>query len=45
MLAAKVIETAASAWASNVLLGRKKDGSYRFCVDTRKVNELIIKDW
>jgi predicted aspartyl protease len=44
MLAAKVIEPAASAWASNVLLVRKKDGSYRFCVDMRKVNELTIKD-
>jgi hypothetical protein len=44
MLAAKVIEPVASPWASNVLLVKKKDGSMRFCVDYRAVNEITIKD-
>ena len=44
MLASKVIEPASSPWSSNVLLVRKKDGSMRFCVDYRKLNEITIKD-
>ena len=44
MLAHDVIEPAASPWSSNVVMVRKQDGSMRFCVDYRKVNELITKD-
>ena len=38
------IEPAASPWASNVVLVRKKDGSHRLCVDYRAVNSVTYKD-
>lgn len=39
-----VIRPSESAWASPVLLVRKKDNSVRWCEDYRKVNDLTIKD-
>ena len=39
-----VIEPAASPWASNVVLAKKSDGSLRFCLDYRQLNELTYKD-
>ena len=38
------VEPAASPWASNVVLVRKKDGSHRLCVDYRAVNAATYKD-
>jgi len=44
MLRHDVIKPAASPWASNVVLAKKSDGSLRFCLDYRQLNELTYKD-
>ena len=44
MLATGVIEPSISSWASPVCLVKKKDGTFRFCIDYRRVNAVSKKD-
>ena len=44
MLRDDVIQPSSSPWASPIVLATKKDGSPRFCVDYRKLNEVTQKD-
>lgn len=44
LLKADVIEESYSPWAAPVVLVRKKNGTWRFCLDYRKLNVVTIKD-
>ena len=44
MLNAGAIRPSKSPYSSNVVIVRKKDGTIRFCVDFRKLNNRTIKD-
>ena len=44
MLRQGIIDPSNSPWFSSTVLVDKKNGTYRFCVDFRKLNEATRKD-
>jgi hypothetical protein len=44
MLQEDIIEPSESPWSSNICLVKKKDGTLRFWVDFRKLNQVTRKD-
>ena len=44
MLKAGVIQESTSEWAAAPVLIRKRDGTVRWCIDYRALNELTVKD-
>ena len=44
MLDAGVIRPSNSPWCNAVVLVRKKGGSFRFCINFRRLNALTVKD-
>ena len=39
-----IVSSGASEWASPTVLVRKRDGTVRYCIYLRKINEVTVKD-
>lgn len=44
MLSQGIISPSSGPWAAPVILVKKKNGEFRFCVDYRKLNRVTVKD-